>query len=143
MFTAQIRQLRDIQKNLPVLFEDAFLSLEREIVTINRKQLSKGLLSTGEAISPKYSPSYQAVKGFATPDLYATGGFYKSLFVTRTESFEVFVTSDEVRDGFPLAAHLSSKYSTDIYGIPDRDGSRIRNKAFNIVINRVNHGFRN
>ena len=142
MFEKEITYIKVIRSKLPDLFENAMLSQQKEIVGINRANLSGGKLSTGGSIVPKYSDAYAKKKGIRTPNLKVTGEFHKSIYVTPTNKDEVLITSDETRNGFPLAAHLSEKYTQDIYGVGDNDADKIKEKAFEQVINIIDDGFK-
>lgn len=139
MFKEVIANIKRVRGQLPVLYENAFLAQEKNIVESNIKQLSSGKLSTGSKISPPYSDSYAKKKGFKTPDLKATGEFYDSIFVTPTNEAEVLVTSDRAEGGFNLAGHLRDKYSDDIFGVKNEQD--IKDRAFEEVKKEIEKAF--
>lgn len=77
----------------------------------NRKQLNKSELSTGEPITPLYSPGYAAKKGTKKPDLRVTGAFQKSISVRVTKKQTTFLATD------PKTEKLKKKYSDFILGL--------------------------
>ena len=119
-FEQLLNNIKAIRSNLPDIFTEALLSNEKEITDANRENLMAGELSTGKGITPLYAESTQKRKGQANPNLFDTGGFHASLFVSETNRpGELVVASDEIRDGKPLALELEETYSSDIYGIKD------------------------
>ena len=84
---------------------------EKKLVEINVDQLNKGLLSTGEKITPDYSPSYAAKKGFKTPNLKLEGDFQRGIGIERRNDFLVYDSTDFKSD------KLIKKYSENIFGI--------------------------
>ena len=141
-FQGLLNNVRSLRENLPEIFTDAVLSQANEITRLNRENLSRGELSTGERITPSYSEEYAIRKGFTTPDLFIDGTFYSSIFVTNTNNFgEVFVTSDLVIDGFALADHLQNQYSENIFSINDAQQEQIINeRAAETIINTFENG---
>lgn len=124
------------------MLEDAMLSQQDEITRINRQNLSNSKLSTGETITPKYSSLYAIKKGRSNPDLFVSGGFYESIFATGTNEDEILITSEYDVNGFPLAKHLSDRYTENIYGVPNSDAKKIKEKAFGEVIKKIDDGFK-
>lgn len=122
---------------LPKMYTDAVLSRENEIVSANRAQLAKSKRWDGSDIEPEYADGGKK-KGFKNPNLEKTSGFYNSLFVTETnKEAELYMTSDEVRYGFPLAEHLQEKYGENIIGIPDSELKKIKDEAINDVYTEI------
>lgn len=143
MFNEVISHIKQIREGLASLFGDALQSRENVITGLNRVNLSRGQLSTGEPVRPDYSPGYASYKGFTTPDLKDTGGFYRSLYVAiDKQSQAVQVRSDEMRDGINLAEHLATKYSEDIYGLQKTQGDQVLNDAAKDVIKLIDDGFK-
>lgn len=142
-FEQLLENIKNTRAKLPEIFGEALLTSDDEIVRLNQSNLRKGMLSTGELITPEYSDSYAARKGFNIPDLNLTGGFYGSIFVTETnEPGEIWITSDEIRDGFALAAHLESVYSPDIYSITEEQLDKLFDGSTgDLIINSIENGF--
>ena len=130
-----VNQLAD---ELPKLYTDAVKSRESKIVAANRAQLALSKRFDGSDIEPEYSERNKKKKGISNPNLNDTGGFYDSIFVTETnKDAELYITSDEVRDGFTLAAHLQERYGENILGITDAELEKIKDEAINDVKNEI------
>ena len=136
----QLKKIVDgIIKDLPKLYTDAVLARESKLIAANRAQLSKSKNWDGSTISPEYAPRTQKKKGFKDPDLKDTGGYYDSIYLTISDNDpEIYVNSNEVRDGFALAQHLETKYGENILGVPDKDENQIKDEAIIDVINEIN-----
>jgi len=143
-FEDLLKDFKNIRSNLPDIFSEALLSNSSEITEANRKNLQNGELSTGDFITPEYAESTQKQKGFSNPDLHKTGDFYSSLYVTETNiPGELVIASDEMRDGEPLALNLEEKYSSDIYGIQDKQMDIILDgNAGDQIIKKIEDGFK-
>lgn len=139
-----LKSIQNVRDNIPEFFEDAALKHAKEITRLNKENLSKGKLNTGQNITPKYSESYRKKKGFSTPDGKVTGSFYNSIFVTQTNvPAQMQVVSDYVVDGFALANKLEEDYSEDIYSITDgQRNSLLENKIAPEVVKRINDGLK-
>lgn len=96
----------------------------------NRDDLSVGLLATSNPITPKYSPAYARKKGFTTPDLYVTGGFYRGIFAKVGPKTIDFGSTDE------KAALLESKYGKFIFGLSQDAKSAYALGALRPVLNQ-------
>lgn len=144
-FDEMLKNIKETRERLPEIFQDAVLSSADEITRLNRANLRAGKLSTGDNITPDYSPRTAKKKGKSTPDLLDTGGFHESIYLTETNRpGEVVVASDEMRDGKPLAAELENKYSSDIYGVQDEQLDRIfdGSAGSEIIKNIEDNGFK-
>ena len=110
-------------QDLPDKFMEGFVGFENELLDENEAQLKRGERADNSKIRPTYTVDYAEWKSrigstsSPTPDLYVTGGFYRSLFVVQTnKKGHVFIGSDYVVNGFPLGQHLQSRYGESILG---------------------------
>ena len=144
-FLEMLADIRKTRERLPEIFAESLIDNGNEITRFNRSNLRNGELSTGESITPEYAESTKQLKGKSIPDLYVTGGFHRSIYVTETNiEGEVFVTSDEFRDGKPLAVELEDKYSSDIYSLQEQQLERVFDgNAGSQIINKIEeNGFK-
>jgi len=83
----------------------------QELLDLNRKQLKVEHKTVQDApIRPEYSPWYARLKGFKTPDLYATGETHKTLQIEATgTAYHIKGTTDQSPD-------LEKKYG-EVFGI--------------------------
>lgn len=140
MFNAVIKALDNVIHNLPLLFEDSLMNESSTITDMNRKNLRAGKLSTGSNITPTYAATNRKT---GAPDLYITGEFHNSIFVTPTNENELLVTSDNIRNGFRLAEHLSDVYTPDVFGVTKEQEQQVKEKAFKNLIQKIDDTFKN
>ncbi len=83
----------------------------QSLLDLNRKQLKDEHKDTlDRLIKPEYSPWYARLKGFKTPDLFATGETHKTLMIEATgDQFNIKGTTDQ-------APGLEKKYGP-VFGI--------------------------
>lgn len=88
---------------------------EEELADLNVANLEKGIRSDGSKITPEYSPSYAAFKGFKTPNLKLEGDFHSGIFFDADKTTEVIKTgsTDWKED------KLREKYGNEILGVSD------------------------
>ena len=85
-----------------------------KLLNLNRQQLKEEhKTSKDQPIRPVYARWYAELKGFDTPDLYATGETQKTLTIEATKSGQFHI--DGHTEQVPK---LLSKYGEDIFGIP-------------------------
>jgi len=96
----------------------------------NRDDLSVGLLSTSNPITPSYSHGYARKKGFTTPDLYVTGGFYRGIFAKVRGNMIEFDSIDE------KAKSLEARYGKFIYGLTQDAKSAYALQILRPILNR-------
>ena len=81
------------------------------LLDLNRRQLKEEHKDTFDRlIKPEYSPWYAKIKGFKTPDLYATGETHKTLQIeAKDDQFNIKGTTDQ-------SPALENKYGA-VFGI--------------------------
>lgn len=103
-------------KEIERLIIEAAEPFEAEMVDLNTSQLEESTLSTGKKVTPKYaSKEYADYKGKANPDLKLEGDFYAGFNIEFKDTFMLFDSNDE------KANRLEDKYSSDIYGLTDKN----------------------
>jgi len=81
-------------KNLNLHVAEVIESSSSTIVKLNQKQLKESKLTTGQSITPLYSPAYAKRKGYRKPDGYLTGEMYREMEAIANETNNTwFVTS--------------------------------------------------
>ncbi|MBC8321140.1 MAG: hypothetical protein H8E34_10490 [Bacteroidetes bacterium] len=79
----------------------------KELIKLNQEQLQESKLTTGQSITPLYSPAYAKRKGYKKPDGYLTGEMYRDMDIFANENNNTwFITS--------FANH--TKYFVERYG---------------------------
>ena len=73
--------------------------------------MANSTLSTGQTITPPYSPNYAAQKGFLNPDLKDTGDFQRAMFMN-VQNGQYIISSTDFK-----TVLLIGKYSALIFGI--------------------------
>lgn len=128
--------MNNVLNDFPDDFMEVFVKHDAELMTANKAQLKQGKKPDNSRIKPTYTVAYEALKkkegsiSAPYPDLYRTGGFYKSLFIVQTNvAGEVYVGSDYVVDGFPLGQSLLAKYGEDVLGFPKATLNKVSKKA--------------
>lgn len=66
-------------------------------------------------ISPRYSPSYAAFKGFSTPDLKLTGDFHRSIYAQATQQGAAIGATDEKTDA------LVARYGAEVLKLSEQN----------------------
>lgn len=97
--------------DIEVVIQASIEQTKEAAAQLNRDDLSVGLLATSNPIVPRYSPGYAHKKGFTTPDLYVTGGFYRGIYAKVGQKTIDFGSTDS------KAGSLEAKYGKFIYGI--------------------------
>jgi len=98
---------------------------ENVLVDLNRKQMLASKDANDTTITPKYSASYAALKGFSNPNLKDTGAFQKDMYLIAKEN-EFFINS--IDDKAPA---LESRYGSDIFGIAPSNEPIAKREASN------------
>jgi len=98
MIGGNIHKLRErsnvFVKNLNLHVAEIIESSAPGIVKLNQKQLKESKLTTGQSITPLYSPAYAKRKGYKKPDGYLSGEMYREMDVFANENNNSwFVTS--------------------------------------------------
>ena len=86
------------------------------LLDLNRRQLKEEhKTAKGKPVSPQYSRSYAAFKGFKTPNLFLTGEFQRAFTIeAKGKAFNISSSDDKTEK-------LTDKYGTDIFGISKED----------------------
>ena len=125
-----VKQIHELRKRSNKYVADLSLHIAKvvdgnqQLINLNRDQLSSHKLSTGATITPSYSPSYAAFKGFSEPDLKLTGSFHREMFIKVSDDKYNIGSADS------KTLKLLAKYSNDIFGIAESN----KNKAYSITI---------
>lgn len=99
-------------EQLPLIIQD-IINDNQALIDLNRKQLKDEHMTTKDRlIEPKYSSWYAQIKGFDTPDLYATGELQRTLRIEATSDQNYYI--DGTTDYTPK---LLSQYGEEIFGI--------------------------
>ncbi|MCK5607511.1 hypothetical protein KAR91_36850 [Candidatus Pacearchaeota archaeon] len=116
---------------------------EEEVIDLNTSQLEVGKLNDGSNIEPEYmlddyadfkkAIGSKAPKG--TPDLKLEGDFYSGFNITYEPKALVIDSSDE------KAAGLESKYSSDIYGLTDKNINELQLIIQPTLVKTLDHEF--
>ena len=123
---------------------------EELLVSMNTKQLSKGIRSDGTNIEPPYTSYTKRIKsakgrglGKKTSNvtLFMTGGYHKSYEVD-IKGKKVFLGSDYIVDGKNLAFDLRAKYGDKIEGLTKENESIFFNKIMPELLLRIDNAFR-
>lgn len=113
-----LKRLMEKLSNIEDLIIDVLNNLEFEIEQYQRDQLSDGLLSDGNLITPKYSRNTKRIKAqdprynapFGTPNLLDSGDFYDSILADVSKKFIDITATDS------KLSKLTNKYSDKILG---------------------------
>ena len=113
-----LKRLMEKLSNIEDLIIDVLNDLEFEIEQYQRDQLSDGLLSDGNLITPKYSRNTKRIKAqdprynapFGTPNLLDSGDFYDSILADVSKKFIDITATDS------KLSKLTNKYSDKILG---------------------------
>ena len=96
MIGGNIHKLRkrsnDFVQNLNLHVATVIESSSSTIVKLNQKQLKESKLTTGQSITPLYSPAYAKRKGTRKPDGFLSGEMYREMDTIARDN-DWFVTS--------------------------------------------------
>ena len=110
-FNNLVKRSDEFVKKLDGWLDIATLNSKGLLLELNKQQLSISKTSTGQTITPAYSPNYAAQKGFSNPDLKDTGDFYAAMFFS-VQAGKYLISSTDFK-----TALLVNKYSAAIFGI--------------------------
>jgi len=99
--------------NAKDLLIESVSSRTEELTDQNVSQMDKGLLSTGDKITPEYSDFYAEIKGFKTPNLELFGDFKAEMYSS--------IEGDKIKYGSAdwKEAKLQGYYGDKIFGVTD------------------------
>jgi len=128
-----------VKSELNDIIVGAMIENKAEIIDLNTSQLEEGKLSTGSNITPEYqSDDYKKFKKsigskspFGVPDLKLEGDFYSGFDIIKG-SGGAFIHSDDTKAG-----DLEEKYSSNIYGITDKNKPEVVERILPQIQNEV------
>ena len=106
---------------------------EKELISLNQKQLQASEDLTGSPLKPLYSPAYAEKKGYKKPDGYLSGDMYKEMFVDANEnddSFSIFSFKKYTK-------YFNGRYG-DVFGIGDKSVKEATRLVLNNLRNKYN-----
>ena len=113
MTVAELRQRSNrFTENIDIYIENV-IDDNQALIDLNREQLhNEHKTANDQPITPQYSKWYAAIKGFSTPDLYATGETQRTLTIEATRDGQFYIDGHTEQ-----TPELMEKYGEDIFGI--------------------------
>ena len=119
---------RCVKKN-----EDKILDLNRQDQLFNR-----GVNYNEERITPEYSPSTKARKGYDRVTLHDTGRWYENFrIIYRLYNIEIYVMPDRRVKSVELTGYLRERYGKEIIGISEKNIHGMAGMIKDDLINRI------
>lgn len=98
----------EIQAHIEAIVDD-----NQYLIDLNQEQLKQEHATTDDKpITPPYSRSYAAKKGFKTPDLYYSGDMFGSMTIEATKD-----NSYHIKGNTDYTPKLIGQYTEKIFGI--------------------------
>ncbi len=121
MFEGILKYSQTIANNIERVNEINVKKATGKMIDANKDQLSQSRSTTGQNITPEYSPFTRKKKGFSNPNLYDTGDWQRGFFIdVNIQKAELNFKSSDYKT--PL---LVDKYSSKILGNTEINSERI------------------
>lgn len=106
--------------DISAIINRAIKKNERSIIELNtRDQLyDRGISSTGDRITPDYSPRTIRRKGYSRVTLHDTGRWHEHFRIDyNSGSIEIYALPEILIRSFDLTSHLKDRYGKEVLGL--------------------------